>query len=63
MVYWLLAVKLSLLVIIAGIVGLVLPQAPWPAILSYTLLGVGVVVFTVSVIAVGRRFLGGASPR
>lgn len=57
MVHWLLTAKLSFVATIGGIVALVLPNPPWPVVYSYLLLGLGLVVFVIAAIVVGRRFL------
>jgi membrane protein implicated in regulation of membrane protease activity len=56
-VHWLLAVKLSLLIMIGGTVALVLPNPPWAPVYSYLLLGAGLLLFVVSAAVAGRRFL------
>lgn len=57
MVHWLLTAKLSLLIMIGGMVALVLPNPPWPPVYSYLLLGLGLLAFAIAAVVVGRRFL------
>jgi hypothetical protein len=54
MATWLITLKVALLVIIAGTVALVLPQPLWPSVYSYLLLGLGTVVFVLSLVVVLR---------
>jgi membrane protein implicated in regulation of membrane protease activity len=62
MAHWLLAAKLSLLIMIGGIVALVLPNPPWALVYSYLLLGAGLLLFMVAAVVVGRRFLRQSEP-